>query len=109
MRAEIIAIGSELISGQIARHQQPVAQPAALGCSGSRSRSTRRWATCWKTIVAAFRIACERADLVVMSGGLGPTQDDLTREALAEVAGVPLVEDPARWRRSPRCSPAAIA
>ena len=45
--------------------------------------------------MAAFRIAVERADLVVMSGGLGPTQDDLTREALAEVAGVPLVEDPA--------------
>ena len=44
--------------------------------------------------LAAFRNACERTDLVVMSGGLGPTQDDLTREALALVAGVPLVEDP---------------
>ena len=45
--------------------------------------------------VAAFRIAIGRADLVVTTGGLGPTQDDLTREALARVAGVPLVEDPA--------------
>jgi nicotinamide-nucleotide amidase len=43
--------------------------------------------------VAAFRVASERADLVLMTGGLGPTQDDLTREALAQVAGVPLVED----------------
>src|SRR5262249_38310075 len=43
----------------------------------------------------AFRVAIGRADLVLTSGGLGPTQDDLTREALALVAGVPLVEDPA--------------
>jgi nicotinamide-nucleotide amidase len=55
----------------------------------------------WHTTIAddmdanvdAFRIACRRARLVLITGGLGPTQDDLTREALARVAGVELVFD----------------
>src|SRR5262249_21375328 len=42
--------------------------------------------------VAVFRAACERADLVIATGGLGPTQDDLTREVIAAVAGVGLEE-----------------
>lgn len=42
----------------------------------------------------AFGLASRRADLVIVSGGLGPTQDDLTRESLARVAGVDLAEDP---------------
>src|SRR5207245_3543792 len=53
----------------------------------------------WHTTVAdnlddnieAFRIAARRAEVVIASGGLGPTQDDLTREALALFAGVELV------------------
>jgi nicotinamide-nucleotide amidase len=40
--------------------------------------------------IAAFRIAAERAEIIVVTGGLGPTADDLTRDVLARVAGVPL-------------------
>ncbi|WP_457643276.1 CinA family nicotinamide mononucleotide deamidase-related protein [Persephonella sp.] len=41
----------------------------------------------------AVRMALDKADLVVVSGGLGPTEDDLTREAVSEAIGVPLVFD----------------
>jgi nicotinamide-nucleotide amidase len=93
MKAEIISIGSEIVSGQsldtnsqwLSRGLEGVGVAVHYHTTLSDVREEN---------VAAFRIAVERADLVVMSGGLGPTQDDLTREALAEVAGVPLVEDP---------------
>ncbi|HEY8503925.1 MAG TPA: competence/damage-inducible protein A, partial [Gemmataceae bacterium] len=45
--------------------------------------------------LTAFRTAVGRAGLVIATGGLGPTQDDLTRDVLARLAGVELVEDPA--------------
>src|SRR5690606_16379976 len=45
-------------------------------------------------IVACIRLALERSDAVIMCGGLGPTQDDITREAIAQVMGVPLVRSP---------------
>jgi nicotinamide-nucleotide amidase len=92
MKTEVIAIGSELTSGQaldtnsqwisrqLATRGIPVAFHTTLGDD-------------WQDHLAAFRVAFERADLVLMSGGLGPTQDDLTRQALAEAARVPLVED----------------
>lgn len=50
-------------------------------------------------LVTALRTAVGRADAVVITGGIGPTQDDLTREALCELAGVEMTrdEDHARW------------
>ena len=92
MRAEIIAIGSELTSGQsLDTNSQWLSQQlSALGITVAFHTTL---GDVLEDHLAVFRIACERADLVVMSGGLGPTQDDLTREALAQVAGVPLVED----------------
>ena len=45
-------------------------------------------------IAAVLRIALERSDAVVVCGGLGPTQDDITRDVIADVMGVPLVRRP---------------
>jgi nicotinamide-nucleotide amidase len=92
MRAEIIAIGSELTSGQsLDTNSQWLSQQlSALGITVAFHTTL---SDVMPDHLTAFRIAIERADLVVMSGGLGPTQDDLTRDALALIAGVPLVED----------------
>jgi nicotinamide-nucleotide amidase len=93
MRAEIIAIGTEITSGQsLDTNSQWLSQQlAAVGIAVAFHTTI---SDVMEDHLTSFNIACDRADLVVMSGGLGPTQDDLTREALAQVAGVPLVEDP---------------
>jgi nicotinamide-nucleotide amidase len=90
MKTEILSIGSELTSGRnLDTHSQWLSlRLAEIGIP-----------VCWHTTIAddledniaAFRIATQRADLVIATGGLGPTQDDLTREVLAAVAGVELV------------------
>lgn len=91
MIAEIVAIGSELVSGQsLDTNSQWLSR--ALGALGVSVRFHTSIGDDLAENVGAFRVALGRADLVVTSGGLGPTQDDLTREALAEVAGVGLVE-----------------
>lgn len=92
MRAEILSIGDELTSGQrvdtnsawLSQRLGELGVPVAFHTTVADNHAD---------IVQAFRIACERADLVVATGGLGPTADDLTRQAVAEMAGVDLVED----------------
>jgi nicotinamide-nucleotide amidase len=92
MKAEIIAIGSELVSGQsLDTNSQWLSQ--SLGRLGITVHFHTSIGDDLAENIAAFRIASERADLIITSGGLGPTQDDLTREALAALAGVDLVED----------------
>ena len=86
MKAEIIAIGNELVSGQrVDTNSQWLSQAWARW--ESRSTFHTSIGDDLEENVAALRIAIERADLVVTTGGLGPTQDDLTREALAARRG----------------------
>lgn len=94
LRAEIVAVGSELllgeavdtnsawISARLAEVGVDVFRHATVGDNGDR-------------ILAELRGAVERADVVVVTGGLGPTQDDVTREAVARLAGVRLTRQQA--------------
>src|ERR1019366_2835383 len=92
MRIEIVAVGTELLLGQIADTNS-----AWLG-----DRLAWAWVTSHfhqavgdnhERITLAFRTALARSDGIIVCGGLGPTQDDITREAIADVMGVELVRD----------------
>jgi nicotinamide-nucleotide amidase len=89
MKVEVIAIGSELTSGRNLDTNSPWLS-RALYSLGFPVRFHTTLADDLEENIAAFRVAAQRADLVITTGGLGPTQDDLTREALAQLAGVEL-------------------
>jgi nicotinamide-nucleotide amidase len=92
VRIEIVAVGTELLLGQIAdtNSQWLGEHLAALGVSSHFHQAV---GDNHERIVLAFRTALARSDGVVVCGGLGPTHDDITRDALAEVMNVPLVRD----------------
>lgn len=94
MNAEIVAIGTELTSGQKldTNSQWLSLQLAELGISAHFHTTVADDLT---AIVQVLRHASERADAVLITGGIGPTLDDLTRQALADLAGVPLELDEA--------------
>jgi competence/damage-inducible protein CinA-like protein len=96
--AELIAVGSELL------------EPWRTDTNGaylSRRLGERGIAVRFRTVVGdvmedlkvTFGIALDRSDLILATGGLGPTIDDLTREAVAELLGLPLVLDEELARR----------
>lgn len=89
MHAEVVAIGDELTSGQrLDTNSRWMA--AELGVLGVPVTFHTTVPDTLEAGVEAFRLAASRAPLVVVTGGLGPTADDLTRDVLAAVAGVPL-------------------
>lgn len=92
-RAQILTIGDELLSGDTVNSNLAFLGERCrrLGVEVVRALSVRDRID---EIVGALREASERADLCLVSGGLGPTSDDLTAEAVAAAGGVGLVRDP---------------
>ncbi len=93
MKAEIISVGTELLLGQITDTNAPylASELPLLGIDLS-----------WNTqvgdnrnrLVDALQRACDRSDIIMTTGGLGPTEDDVTREAIAELLGEEMRVDP---------------
>lgn len=97
MRGEIIAIGDELVCGKsLDTNSRWLAE--RLSEAGVAVRFHTTIGDQLDDYLTAFQIARGRAEIVVCSGGLGPTEDDLTRAALAAIAGVPLEFDAASWQ-----------
>lgn len=94
MHAIILSIGDELVLGQTVDTNSAWLS-AQLARHGIGTLYHQTIADDQPAIVAAIRAAAGAGDLVIVSGGLGPTEDDLTRQALAEVMGSPLVPDAA--------------
>jgi competence/damage-inducible protein CinA-like protein len=105
LTAELLAVGTELTVGETTDTNSGELARSLVG----RGVTVARIANLpddQAVVVDALRVALRRADLVVTTGGLGPTPDDLTREAVAEACGESLAIDPGtldwlreRWRR----------
>lgn len=92
MKCNVVAVGTELLLGQIVDTNSSWIGEH-LAAAGIESHLQIKVGDNLGRVAAAFRTALEGADAVVVCGGLGPTHDDLTREAIAEVMGTELVQD----------------
>ncbi len=92
MRIEVVAVGTELLLGQIA-DTNSAWLGERLAEAGVTSQFHQAVGDNHARIVLALRTALARSDGVIVCGGLGPTQDDITREAIAEIMNVPLERD----------------
>src|SRR5438105_1354342 len=114
MQIEIVTIGNEVLSGRtldtnfafLARALEEASVTVGWHCTVSDTA---------ERIAEGLERALARADAVVMTGGLGPTPDDLTRRAVADVLGRPLERDERvleaireRIRRFGRAMPASV-
>ncbi|MCG8650037.1 MAG: molybdopterin-binding protein [Pirellulales bacterium] len=94
LTAEVVSIGDEMTSGaRLDTNAQWISR--RLGELGVVVTHHSTVADTLEDNVAVFQIASERVDVVVCTGGLGPTRDDLTRQALADLTGQPLELRPA--------------
>ena len=94
MRCEVVAVGSELLLGQIndTNSSWIGSEIAAVGID---SHFQTKVGDNLDRMVSVIELALSRSDAVICTGGLGPTQDDITRDAIAAVMGVDLVTDDA--------------
>lgn len=92
MRCEVVAIGTELLLGTVVDSNSAWIG-GQLALSGVDCLRSVRVGDNHDRMVSCIRESLSRADAVICCGGLGPTQDDVTREAIAEVMGVELVLD----------------
>ena len=92
--AAVVAVGSELLLGDVVNSNAAWLGRALAG-AGLQVVLSEAVADDVAQLTGALDRALAAADVVVTTGGLGPTSDDLTREALAAVAGVPLERQPA--------------
>jgi nicotinamide-nucleotide amidase len=93
MKAEIVSVGTELLLGQIVdTHAPRMAQILAdcgIGCTNRQTVGDNL-----ERLTESLKVALSRADIVITIGGLGPTEDDITREGIAAALGVELSVDP---------------
>ncbi len=94
MRCEVVAVGTELLLGQIVdTNSSYIGEQLAL--VGIDSHFQTKVGDNWDRIRAVITQALDRSDAVIVCGGLGPTQDDITRDVIADIMGVPLLRDEA--------------
>jgi nicotinamide-nucleotide amidase len=94
VRCDVVAVGTELLLGQIVdTNSEWIGEQLAI--AGIDSHFQVKVGDNLRRIVLALRESLAHSDAVITCGGLGPTQDDITREAIAEVLNVPLRRDPA--------------
>lgn len=93
MTAELISVGTELLMGNIVNsNTQFLAEKCAM--LGFDMYYQVTVGDNYGRMKAVVDTALERSDIVILTGGLGPTEDDLTKEVCAEAMGMELVEDP---------------
>ena len=98
MQVELLSVGTELLLGEIVDTNAAylAEKLSELGINVYHKTTVGDNA---ERLAAALRISLGRCDVVLATGGLGPTEDDITAAAVAQVAGVELVEDEATAER----------
>ena len=91
MRVELICIGSELLGGKINTDLSYLGE--RLSSMGLDLSLAVTIADSKHELTKTFQEAIKRSDIVISTGGLGPTFDDLTRQSVSEAIDIPLVYD----------------
>ena len=93
MKAELISVGTELLMGYVVNSNASdiAKQLLAIGIGTYYQQTV---GDNWERMTQALALAHSRSDLVILTGGLGPTHDDITKQVVAAFVGTTLEEDP---------------